>query len=59
MGFSGRLTRLLSNQKPENFDNLYIPGFNRKTDENSFGATLNYTITYKIPIAKIKKKNLD
>ncbi len=59
MGFSGRLTRLLSDQKPENFDNLYIPGFNRKTDENSFGASLNYTLTYKIPIAKIKKENLD
>ena len=59
MGFSGRLTRLLSDKKPENFDNLYIPGFNRKTDENSFGASLNYTLTYKIPIAKIKKEHLD
>ena len=59
MGFSGRLTRLLSDQKPENFDNLYIPGFNRKTDENYFGASLNYTLTYKIPITKIIKENLN
>lgn len=55
MGFSARLTRLLSDQKPENFDNLYIPGFNRKTDENVFGANFNYSLTYSIPLFNGKK----
>ena len=50
MGFSLRLNRLLSNTSPRNFDNLYIPGFNKKTDENVWGAGFNYTLTYAIPI---------
>ena len=54
MGLSIRLHRLLNDQKPDNFDNLYIPGFNKKTDENVFGAGLNYTLTYSIPI-RLKK----
>jgi len=48
-GLSLRLNRLLSDTEPENFDNIYIPGFNKKTEENKFGAGFNYTITYRIP----------
>ena len=50
MGFSVRLNNLLSDTPPDNFDNLYIPGFNKKTDENVWGAGFNYTLTYSIPI---------
>ena len=50
MGFSLRLNRLMSDTRPENFDNLYIPGFNKKTDENVWGAGFNYTLTYAIPV---------
>ena len=50
MGFSLRLNRLMSDKRPENFDNLYIPGFNKKTDENVWGAGFNYTLTYAIPV---------
>ena len=50
MGFSLRLNRLMSDTRPVNFDNLYIPGFNKKTYENVWGAGFNYTITYAIPI---------
>jgi len=50
MGFSLRLNRLLSDTLPRNFDNLYIPGFNKKTDENIWGAGFNYTLTYALPI---------
>ena len=50
MGFSLRLNRLMSDTRPVNFDNLYIPGFNKKTDENVWGAGFNYTITYAIPV---------
>lgn len=51
IGFSFRMNRLITNSKPENFDNLYIPGFNR-TYEGNFGAGFNYTISYFIPIYK-------
>jgi len=54
MGFSVRLNYLVSNKKPENFDNLYIPGFNRTYDGN-FGAGFNYTLSYFIPLYKSKK----
>ena len=50
LGFSFRLNRLINHVSPENFDNLYIPGFNKKTDENNWGGGFNYTITYSIPI---------
>jgi hypothetical protein len=55
MGLSLRLSRLLNYEKPENFDAVYIPGFNQKTDENKFGASFNYTLTYNIPFASKKK----
>ena len=54
LGFSLRLNKLLSTQKPENFDNLYIPGFNKVTDDNTFGSGFNYTLTYSIPLTKKK-----
>jgi hypothetical protein len=49
LGLSLRLNRLLSDTVPENFDNIYIPGFNKKTEDNKFGASFNYTLTYRIP----------
>lgn len=58
LGFSLRIQVLLSNQKPDGFDNLYIPGFNR-TYDGSFGAGFNYTLSYFIPIykkAKVKEE---
>ena len=54
LGFSLRLNKLLSTEKPENFDNLFIPGFNKVTDENTFGSGFNYTLTYSIPLSKKK-----
>lgn len=53
MGFSFQLKKLVSNKKPGNFDNLYIPGFNR-TYNGDFGVGFNYTVSYFIPIYKKK-----
>ena len=50
MGFSLRLNRLMRDTRPGNFDNLYIPGFNKKTDENVWGAGFNYTLPYPITV---------
>jgi hypothetical protein len=59
VGFSVRLNRLVSQKLPDNFDNLYIPGFN-KTYNGSFGAGFNYTVSYFIPLYKatVKAKEL-
>lgn len=53
VGFSLRLNVLITNNRPTNFDNLYIPGFNR-TYDGSFGVGFNYTVSYFIPIYKKK-----
>ncbi len=57
MGLSLRLNRLLNQKKPENFSNLYIPGFNKVLEENNFGVGITYSIFYQIPIFKKNKKN--
>ena len=53
VGFSVRLNYLVSDKKPDTFDNLYIPGFNR-TYDGKFGAGFNYTLSYMIPLYKKK-----
>lgn len=56
VGFSIRLNRIVSNKQPDDFENLYIPGFNR-TYDGDFGVGFNYTVTYFIPIYKKKVKS--
>ena len=53
LGFSVRMNRLLTNTKPDNFDNLYIPGFNR-TYNGDFGIGFNYSVSYFLPLYKTK-----
>lgn len=52
VGFSLRLNVLIADKKPsDNFENLYIPGFNR-TYAGNFGVGFNYTVTYFVPLYK-------
>ncbi|RZJ54782.1 MAG: hypothetical protein EOO44_03755 [Flavobacterium sp.] len=53
VGFAVQLKLLVSNKEPGNFENLYIPGFNRTYDGN-FGVGFNYTVSYFIPLYKKK-----
>ncbi|MHC0448376.1 DUF6048 family protein [Flavobacterium sp. 3-218] len=53
VGFGVQLKLLAMNKEPGNFENLYIPGFNR-TYDGSFGVGFNYTVSYFIPIYKKK-----
>ena len=55
LGFSLRLNVLINESKTADFDNLYIPGFNKVTDENIFGIGFNYTLTYALPFRFEKK----
>jgi len=59
LGFSARMHVLISDKIPENFDNIYIPGFNKKTTDNKFGASFNYSLTYSIPFLRTAKKKKD
>ncbi len=47
-----QLKHLITEDKPENFDNLYIPGFNRTYDHSDFGVGFGYGVSYLIPIYK-------
>jgi hypothetical protein len=51
LGVSVRINVLITDKKPTDFDNLFIPGFNRTYDGN-FGVGLNYTLSYFIPLYK-------
>jgi hypothetical protein len=47
-----QLKRRLSEKTPENFDNLYAPGFGRTFDTNDIGVGYSYGITYRIPFVR-------
>lgn len=48
LGFSLSFKILTSNKDPENFKNLYIPGF-YNVSLNNLGFGINYTVSYLIP----------
>ena len=52
LGGSIRLGFLVSNKEAEEFPNLFIPGFNKVTDDSKFGVGYNYSLTYLIPLYK-------
>lgn len=52
VGFSFRINYLVAQNKPNGFDNLYIPGFHRTYDGN-WGVGFNYSISYFIPFYKM------
>ncbi len=51
LGFQFSGNKLLSQKKPENFQNLYVPGFNR-VFLNKTGFGFNYTVSYRFPLFK-------
>lgn len=54
LGFSFSGKKLISSKQPENFKNLFVPGFNRVFLNNS-GFGFNYTLSYLIPLYKKPK----
>lgn len=55
MGLNVQLKFLVTETSPGNFENLYIPGFNRTFDSGILGAGIGYNISYLIPIFKKDK----
>ena len=58
LGFNVQLKGLINSSEPENFENLFIPGFNRTYDSGRFGYGFGYSLSYLIPIYK-KEKTID
>ncbi len=51
LGASVNFSKLIGATEPNNFKNLYIPGFNKVYVTNS-GVSFNYTLSYRIPLYK-------
>ena len=57
VGFSVSIQRNISDEKPDGFDNLYIPGYGTTNDFGEISAGYRYFISYYIPLYKKKTKN--
>lgn len=57
LGGSARLGAYITNDEPENFRNLFIPGFNKVTDGARFGIGYNFTLSYFLPLYKKARVN--
>ncbi|TBN17845.1 DUF6048 family protein [Hyunsoonleella pacifica] len=54
-GLNVQLKVLLTETKPDNFQNIYIPGFNKTYDSTRIGVGYGYTLAYRIPLYKKTK----
>lgn len=59
LGFSVSVQHKIIEDKPEGFDNLYIPGFGTTNDFSNFSAGFNYFISYYLPLYKKKPKKIE
>ena len=55
LGANVQFKILASETEPDNFENLYIPGYNRTFDSGRFGIGFGYNVSYLIPIYKKAK----
>ncbi len=55
LGINAQLKTLLSDDKPDNFENIHIPGFNKTYDSGRIGVGFGYNISYLIPLYKKDK----
>ena len=55
MGINLQLKGRISSSEPSNYENFYIPGFNRTYDSGIVGVGFGYTLSYLIPIFKKDK----
>ncbi len=55
LGANVSLRRIVNEQDPTGFENLFIPGFGRTNDFSEFNVGYTYTISYLIPFYKKKR----
>lgn len=56
MGINVQIKGRLSETQPDNFENIYIPGFGRTFDSGNFGVSFGYTVGYLVPLFKKAKQ---
>lgn len=55
LGLNVQLKILASETVPNNFENIYIPGFGKTYDSSGVGAGYSYFLSYRIPLYKRDK----
>ncbi|HLV69153.1 MAG TPA: DUF6048 family protein [Xanthomarina sp.] len=55
LGLNAQFKYLINQDQPDNFENLYIPGFQKTYDSGGFGFGYGYSISYLIPFYKKNK----
>lgn len=55
-GINVQVKGMVAENEPDNFENLFVPGFNRTFDSGRFGFGFGYNVSYLIPIFKKNKK---
>lgn len=55
LGLNAQFKYMMTEDQPDNFENLFIPGFHKTYDSSSFGFGYGYTISYLIPLYKKNK----
>ncbi|AUS07354.1 hypothetical protein C1A40_14080 [Tamlana carrageenivorans] len=50
MGLNVQVRLLATEKVPDNFENVYIPGFGKTYDSSAIGAGYSYTLSYRIPL---------
>ena len=54
-GFNVQLKVLISEKEIDNYENLYVPGYNRTYDSSRFGGGFGFNLSYLVPIFKKDK----
>ena len=55
LGANLQFKYIVTQDQPDNFENLYIPGYNKTYDSGNFGFGYGYNISYLIPLFKKDK----
>ncbi|WP_345007590.1 DUF6048 family protein [Snuella lapsa] len=56
LGLNVQLKMSVTETEPDNFENVYIPGFHKTYDSSGIGVGYGYTISYRIPLYKKVKE---
>ena len=54
-GINFQLKILITDKEIDNYENLYIPGYNRTYDSSAFGGGFGFNLSYLVPIFKKDK----
>lgn len=50
LGLNVQLKMMASESEPDNFGNVFIPGFNKTFDSSRIGVGYGYTLSYRLPL---------